>query len=120
MTTAELTAVDGLTILLTAQSLILAAFGLVVTMGAPGQRRPLHLLGGPKTVGSVAVVVQWMVGTGSGFAWSSLFVGRWPSTAAGMAVAVAILVAIVGEATLAGLLGWALASSAWRDPAGLE
>lgn len=115
MTRGDFTAVDALTILLTTQSLLLAAFGLVVVMGAPGQRRPPNLLGGPKLVGGFAVAAQWAVGAGSGFSWSELFVGHWPAETAGAAVAVAILVAIIAEAVLAGILGWALRTP-WRGP----
>lgn len=108
MIRADLTTVDALTILLTTQSLLLTAFGIVVVMGTPGQRRPPNLLGGAAFVGAVAVLTQLVVGAGSGFAWSDQFLTKWPHHLAGRFVAISILVAIIGEALLATLLGWAL------------
>lgn len=93
--------VDALTILLTAESLLLAVVGIAVTFAiTPGSR--VRWLPVPLSVvafGAVAVLA--LAGVGAGFAWAAIYLPHFPHPGQDRVIAIAILSTISMEPLLA-------------------
>lgn len=88
---------DAMTLLLTAESLLLASLALVVAIGAPGQTRLARLPGGPRVLAFVAVLAMAFAATGAAISWVQLYLGHIPSDAPSRIVSIALIATIVVE-----------------------
>ena len=93
--------IDALTILLTAESLLLAVVGLAVSFCAPGGKRVPNLPVPAPVIVWASVIILAIAGIGAGFAWSEIFIPHYPFDFAGFMIAGSIVVAIASEPILA-------------------
>jgi hypothetical protein len=95
---------DALTILLTAESLLLAALGLAIVAAVPNGKRIPRLPIAPFAIGLVAVGAIVVAAIGSVAAWWEIFITQGTHGAAQFLIAGSILVTIIGEPFIALIL----------------
>jgi hypothetical protein len=95
---------DALTILLTAESLLLAALGLAIVAAVPNGRRIPNLPVSPFALGLGAVAAILIAAIGSGAAWWEIFIVQGTQGAAPTLISGSILVTIIAEPIIAFLL----------------
>jgi hypothetical protein len=105
---------DALTILLTAESLLLAALGLAIVAAVPNGRRIPRLPLPPFAIGLIAVGAILVTAIGSGAAWWQLFITQGTRGVAQVLIAGSILVTIIAEPVIALLLAMGMR----KDPTG--
>ena len=98
---------DGLTILLTSETLVFAALAVVVTFALPSNRIPRLPLS-VAWMGVLVVLFVALIAFGALMAWWSTFIDHWPAHFQGRAVAVVLAAAIVGQPLFAFLLACGL------------
>lgn len=99
---------NALGALLTTEGLLFAALGLAANLSTAGGRRVRRLPVSGQVLGGVAVGALVIVALGATAAWLKVFASDFPSELSGVVIAVALIVAIVVQPTLAVLLGLGL------------
>jgi hypothetical protein len=102
------TVANALAALLTTESLLFAAFGIAVNFSTVGQRRIRKLPVSAQTLGAGCVIVLAGVAFGASVAWGKIFLSPFPSAFYGVAIAIALLLAIVAQPIIAALLALGL------------
>jgi len=100
MQSAQISDAATLAMLLTAESLIFAVLSATIAFAQPG-KRVTALPASAYTLGSCAVGLLVTVALGGLMAWIGVFADHWPCSLRQEIVAVAILIAIVGQPILA-------------------
>ena len=96
---------DALTILLTAESLLFAAFGISVTLTAKTQTGLPAFLAQGYLAWWITLAIT-VVGVGAGAAWLAVYRDSWPDDVISWFICVAIAAGVVLEAFLAVLISY--------------
>lgn len=105
-----MSATDALTLLLTAESLLLAAVALAVAVAVPSRGVQRFLIS-PAWLAMAAVLALAVAGLGAGFAWGELYWGSFPKDWPNRVVSGSLLFTIVLEP----LIAFFLAMGMWTE-----
>lgn len=106
--TSGLTSTSALSMMLTTESLLFAAFSVASGLADRSGRRVRRFAVRPEILGAGAVVMLVIVAAGAAAAWTDVFLSDFPSDPSQVVVAVALAVAILAQPLLAVLLGLSL------------
>lgn len=99
-----------MTLLLTAETLILTALALVISIATPGQTRLPRLPGGPQLLAVIAVTAMFAAATGAAVSWAQIYTHSYPGDIPSQIVAIALILTIVVEPIFALLVALGLRS----------
>ena len=93
--------------LLTVENFLFAALGVALNLSSP-QAQLRTMVVSAKTLGYAIAAFLTMIGLAAVLMWTSVFADPWPSDCRGAAVAILVLLTIVGEVVFAWIIALAI------------